>query len=468
MTHERRDEQEGLRILHVDDDQKVVKSIGRLLRMSGYTSLEQCTDASGAMDCVERFRPDLVLIDLLMPNISGQEIIEAVHRKHPGVAVIVLTAEYDARAAVECLRAGARDFLQKPVRSSDLLSAIGRVAGEVALGLEAAALREQFFSTQLRQPQSFEEIVTQDERMLRVFAYVESVARGSQSVLIQGETGTGKELVARALHEASGRPGDFVAVNVAGLDDELFSDALFGHVRGAFTGAERSRSGMLDQARGGTVLLDEIGDLSPSSQTKLLRVLQEREYTQIGSDESKPLEARIVAATHRGPESLREDLYFRLRSYRVEIPPLRERLGDLPLLVDLFVEAAANDLERSKPEVAPELFAELARHDFPGNVRELRALVFDAVARNEGDILPVELFTEGLGLTHEPTDQSPRRDMLRFPDPMPTLKSLEAAAIDEALDRTGGNRSAVARMLGVSRPKILRHIAGAEGKAGPE
>ena len=449
-------------MLHIDDDARVVKSIARLLRLNGYTALEQCTRPTEALACVERFAPDIVLVDLLMPEVSGLEIVREVHRRHANVALVVLTAEYDARAAVDCIRAGARDFLQKPVRTDELLETLKRVGDEIALSFEAAALREQFFSIRLNRPEAFEEIVTQDERMLRVFAYVESVARGSQPLLIHGETGTGKELVARALHVASGRPGEFVPVNVAGLDDELFSDALFGHVRGAFTGAEKARSGLLERARGGTVLLDEIGDLTEASQTKLLRVLQEREYSPIGSDAVKPLEARVVAATHKGPEALREDLYFRLRSYRVEIPPLRERLGDLPLLVDLFLEAAAEDLGKTKPSVPEALFHELARHPFPGNVRELRALVFDAVARHHEGEIPVELITDELRISPGTDADVATSSEPIFPDPMPSLKAIEGAAIDEALDRTGGNRSAVARMLGISRPKVLRHISGTQ------
>ena len=456
------------RLLHIDDDARVVKSIARFLRLNGFSSVEGCTNATDALEHIERFRPEIVLMDLMMPDISGVEILREIQRRDLDVAVVILTAEYDARAAAECLRAGARDFLQKPVRSEDLLATLQRLVEDRALALEAASLREQFFATQLQQPEAFESIISQDDRMLRVFAYVESVARGSQPLLIHGETGTGKELVARAIHLASGRTGEFVPVNVAGLDDELFSDTLFGHVRGAFTGAEKARSGLLERARGGTILLDEIGDLSASSQTKLLRVLQEREYTSIGSDVTKPLEARVVAATHRSIDALREDLYFRLRSYRVELPPLRERTGDLPLLIDLFLEEASEDLGQPKPAVSEELYVALAKYAFPGNVRELRALVFDAVARHREGVMPVELFTRDLGIDETSLPHIEGDRAVRFPEPMPKLRSIESAAIDEALVRTGGNRSAAARMLGVSRPKVLRHLAGSPDESPPE
>lgn len=454
----------SVRILLVDDDETLTRSIARMLRMNGHPAVEICSDPHQVPAILDRFRPDVVLLDLVMPGIRGQRILEMTTRSHPGIGVIVLTAEYDSRAAVECMRLGARDFIQKPARTEELLEAIARVIEESAVRFEADALRRQFFATELKDPEIFSGIVTRDPKMLRVFSYVEAVARGSQPVLIRGETGTGKELIARALHRASGRKGPFLAVNVAGLDDALFSDALFGHVRGAFTGADRDRVGMLERARGGTLLLDEIGDLSEPSQIKLLRVLQEREFTPVGADEPRPFEARIVAATHRPADRLRGDLCFRLRAYQIELPPLRDRLGDLPLLVDIFLSEAAQDLGREKPRIPDELFIDLANEPFPGNVRELRAIVFGAVARHAEGIMPIGLFTESGARAN--TDGSMQRavETTRFPHPMPLLRQIERQAIQEALRRVGDNRSAAARMLGVSRPTILRQI----GEEGPD
>ena len=211
---------------------------------------------------------------------------------------------------------------------------------------------------------------------------------------------------------------------------------------------------MLERARGGTILLDEIGDLSEASQVKLLRVLQEREYYPVGSDEPRTLEARVVAATHQSSEKLREDLLFRLRSYHVEIPPLRERTGDLPRLVDVFLGDAAEDLGRSKPSVPPELFVDLSNASFPGNIRELRAIVFDAVARHGEGVMPIELFTTSL--VQDERGDLPREEVV-FPHRMPTLRSIERDAVAEALRRTGDNKSAAARLLEVSRPTIQKH-----------
>lgn len=242
--------------------------------------------------------------------------------------------------------------------------------------------------------------------MRRLFGYLEAISGGTQPVLINGETGTGKELVARGLHAASGCEGEFVAVNAAGLDDMVFADTLFGHRSGAFTGALGSRSGMIEKAAGGTLFLDEIGDLTEASQIKLLRLIQEREFYPLGSDSPRRLRARVVAATHQPPSALRSDLYFRLRAHQVRIPPMRERLGDLPLLVAHFLREAAEDLGRACPEVPNALFGRLAGYAFPGNVRELQSMVFEALARHQEGPLPIEPFvdlmaTDGLLETSE-------------------------------------------------------------------
>jgi transcriptional regulator with PAS, ATPase and Fis domain len=251
-----------------------------------------------------------------------------------------------------------------------------------------------------------------------------------------------------------------VAVHVAGLDDTMFSDTLFGHTPGSFTGASGPRKGMIEQAGAGTLFLDEIGDLAEPSQVKLLRLLQEGEYFPLGSDRPGRLRARVVAATHREASRLRQDLYYRLRAYHVRIPPLRERLGDLPLLVDHFLALAADDLGKPKPTVPPELYVYLAGHAFPGNVRELRSMVFDSVARHESGVMSLASFLEQLGMTEEepPAPVEEGAEGLRFPYPLPSLRHIEESAVREALERVQGNQSAAARMLGVSRPTIARHL----------
>jgi len=292
----------------------------------------------------------------------------------------------------------------------------------------------------------------------------------SQPVLITGKTGVGKELIARAIHSLSGRKGSLVAVNVAGLDDTTFSDTLFGHKRGAFTGADRVRDGLIEKAADGTLFLDEIGDLHPTSQVKLLRLLQEREYYPLGADVPRPTNARIIVATNRDLPALqasgtfRADLYYRLLLHRINVPPLRERQDDIPLLVEFFLQSAADELGKARPTPPPELFTLLCVYDFPGNIRELKAMIFDAVSRHESGKLSLSSFQEIL--QHPPSAEA--ADSVAAPsttdtlyaslDRLPTLKESEKLLIQEALKRTEGNRTLSATLLGITRQTLHRRL----------
>ncbi len=444
-------------ILLVDDDEPTLRSVARALRSHGMENLVLCQDSRRVPELVEQHRVSAVLLDVVMPHVGGEEVLEGLLGRDPDLPVIMVTGEDDVDTAVRCMKRGAMDYLVKPMQGDRLVAAVHLALEHRALREEAARLRERFCADRPQSPEAFKALVTADPAMLRLFAYLEAVSRGSQPVLITGETGTGKELLARALHAASERPGPFVAVNVAGLDDTMFSDTLFGHRSGAFTGATAHRGGMIEQAGQGTLFLDEIGDLPEASQVKLLRLVQEREYYPLGSDTSRPLLARVVAATQQDPEKLRTDLYYRLRLYHAKVPPLRDRLGDIPLLVEHFLGLAAHDLGKPKPEVSPELYVYLESHDFPGNVRELLAMVFDAVARSDGEVVATDAFVD------LPTEVTPESDAttpaVRFPVPLPSLRAIEQSAIEEALRRVNGNQSAAARMLRVSRSTVARHQA---------
>lgn len=384
-------------ILIVDDEEVVLNGVRRTLRANGFDEVLMCADARDVEPLLDAEPVALILLDLMMPHITGRELLERIASSHPEVPVIVVTAEQDVRIAVECMKTGAYDYLLKPVGADELMATVRRALEHRELREENARLRSKLLEQELERPEVFSALVTADASMLRVFAYLEVIARGSQPALITGETGSGKELIARALHDLSGRRGPFVAVNVAGLDDTMFSDTLFGHRPGAFTGASGTRRGMIEQAGRGTLFLDEIGDLAEASQVKLLRVLQEREYYTLGDDSPKRLEARVIAATHQDVSKMRRDLYFRLRAYHVRIPPLRERMGDLPLLVHHILREAAADLGRPIPVVPERVYRVLAHYDFPGNIRELRAMVFDAAARHTTGPLPVDPFIEAMG-----------------------------------------------------------------------
>jgi DNA-binding NtrC family response regulator len=400
-------------ILIVDDEEVVLNGVRRTLRANGFDEVLMCADSRDVEPLLENEPVALMLLDLMMPHINGRELLERISSSHPEIPVIVVTAEQDVRIAVECMKAGAYDYLLKPAAADELMATVRRALEHRELRDENARLRSKLLEQELEQPAVFANLITADASMMRVFAYLEAVARGSHPALITGETGTGKELIARALHDLSGRKGPFVAVNVAGLDDNMFSDTLFGHRPGAFTGATGTRRGMIEQAGRGTLFLDEIGDLAEASQVKLLRVLQEREYHTLGDDLPKRLEARVIAATHQDLTRLRRDLYFRLRSYHVRIPPLRERLGDLPLLVNHIVREAAQDLGKQPPVVPERLYRVLGRYDFPGNIRELRAMVFDAVARHTSGPLPVDPFIESMGTHDTEDDDTVRADVTR-------------------------------------------------------
>ncbi|HYI08730.1 MAG TPA: sigma-54 dependent transcriptional regulator [Thermoanaerobaculia bacterium] len=400
-------------ILIVDDEEVVLNGVRRTLRANGFDEVLMCADSRNVEPLLEGEPVALILLDLMMPHIGGRELLERIASSHPEIPVIVVTAEQDVRIAVECMKAGAYDYLLKPVGADELMAVVRRALEHRELRDENARLRSKLLEQDLEQPRAFAGLITADASMIRVFAYLEVIARGSHPALITGETGTGKELIARALHDLSGRRGPFVAVNVAGLDDTMFSDTLFGHRPGAFTGASGTRRGMIENAGRGTLFLDEIGDLAEASQVKLLRVLQEREYYTLGDDVPKRLEARVIAATHQDPSRLRRDLYFRLRAYHVRIPPLRERLGDLPLLVNHIAREAAQDLGKPAPVVPERLYRALGRYEFPGNIRELRAMVFDAVARHTTGPLPVDPFIESMGTHDVEDDDTVRADVTR-------------------------------------------------------
>jgi Transcriptional regulator containing PAS, AAA-type ATPase, and DNA-binding domains len=311
--------------------------------------------------------------------------------------------------------------------------------------------------------------------MLQLMGYAEAIAKSAHPVLVTGETGVGKELFSRAVHELSGRKGELVAINAAGLDDALFADLLFGHRKGAYTGADSDLDGLIDRARDGTLFLDEIGDLSPASQLKLLRVIETGEYFPLGSDLMRRGKVRFIVATNRDLDvevaagRFRRDLFYRLRAHRIRIPPLRERLGDLPLLVERFVAAASAELGVEAPTVPQELYPLLRGYAFPGNVRELQALVIEAVNVSKKGVLDLAVFADALGpgiagpKAKKSPDEAGEGDQAEtptiiFPNPLPSASDLTEMLFDEALKRAGGSQSVAARLLGVSPQAVSKRL----------
>ena len=456
-------------ILVVDDEEAILLSIDTTLRMAGWNEILTCSDSRQVLGILQGRRVDMILLDLNMPHLGGEDLLLQINRDLPQVPVIVVTGAMEVDTAVHCMKSGAFDYIVKPVEEARLLSAVTRAAAFRELERENLALKQHLLTDAIDNIDAFGAIVTGNRKMLAIFRYIESIAGTSRPVLVSGETGVGKELVAQAMHVLSGVKGRFVAVNVAGLDDNVFSDTLFGHARGAFTGAEFKRRGLIENASGGTLFLDEIGDLSPGSQVKLLRLLQEGEYLPLGKDEPRHSDARIVASTHSDLWTLenegkfRKDLIYRLSTHHVEIPPLRRRRDDIPLLVNHFLEKAAGKLERKKLHPPPELLALLERYEFPGNVRELEAMIFDAATRQRSGTLSLEVFHEHISRQAPAARRPPRQPSgqggeLAFPDELPTIREATRMLVREALKRTGGNQTLAARLLGISQQALSKRI----------
>ncbi|HUW40965.1 MAG TPA: sigma-54 dependent transcriptional regulator [Rectinemataceae bacterium] len=465
-------------ILVVDDDPDVLKRMERLLRFEGFPDVILCDDPRSVSLIVSEREISAMVLDLLMPLLPGQRILQETRERHPEIPVIVATAVSDLDSAIECMRNGAFDYVPKTAESGRLVASIRHALSIRELQSDYSALKNTLLSAKRPESPAFAKIVTRDERMLSVLRYVETVAASPKPILVIGESGTGKELVAEAVHILSGRKGKLVSLNIAGLDDTMFSDSLFGHRRGAFTGADADRGGLIERAEGGTLFLDEIGDLSFGSQVKLLRLIDDRRYYPLGSDLPKASNAAVVTATNknlRGASAsgaFRLDLFYRLQTHLVELPPLRERLGDLPLLLEHFARSAAERLERrTAPLVPDELVILLESYDFPGNVRELESMVYDAVSRSKGNTLSLESFRDKIRSTGR--EQGARRvsvdDRTRFSswERLPTIREASDELIREALRRAKGNQGIAADLLGLSRTalnKRLKSSGGADGK----
>jgi DNA-binding NtrC family response regulator len=458
-----------LPILLVDDEEPALRSMSVVLRSHGMTNTVSLSDSRQVLPTLAEQQVTFVLLDLIMPHVSGQELLEAMVSEHPDVPVVITTAVDEVDTAVECMKSGAFDYIVKPIEEDRLLSAARRAIEIHDLRRENELLRASLRTRAIQHPEAFADILTDSEEMLAVFRYAEAIARTSQPVLIVGETGVGKELIARAIHVLSGRPGEFVPVNVAGVDDTLFADTLFGHVKGAYTGAASDRQGLIERASGGTLFLDEIGDLSPTSQVKLLRLLQEREYLPLGSDVARQTNARTVVATNRDLVALQEsdrfrkDLYYRLRAHYVEVPPLRERREDLPVLVDHFLDGAARDLGKKKPSAPAEILDVLGAYHFPGNIRELQALVFDAVSKHVSGILSLDTFKQALGSSgRSPSERVVAEGSVQFGPRLPSLKQARVLLIEEAMRRAKNNQSVAAQLLGVTRQALNKYLKSIE------
>ncbi len=450
-------------ILIVDDDRAVVDVTARMLEQEGFANLRKAYSGKAAILEPGQGTVQALILDLGLPDIPGEEVLERIREEHPEIAVIVVSAQGELDTAVRCMSKGAFDYIVKGSDPGRIATSLRRALQERKREREFAVLRERMQSPILNNPAAFAAILTRSERMRALFRFLEGVAPTDEPVLIVGETGVGKELFARAVHDAGGRRGAYVAANLGGIEDSMLADTLFGHKAGAYTGAQESRPGLVATAEGGTLFLDEIGDVSPVSQIKLLRLLENGEYYPLGSDTPKRSKARIVAATNRDLEALaregkfRKDLLYRLSTFKITVPPLRERPEDIPVLCDYWMQDKSDGPRRfTLTEEALDL---MRRYSFPGNVRELRGIMLRCrvLCPNgslDAGLLSTLLEGTGHGRTPAQNDHTPSA----HPDKFPTIRQMIDDLVQEALRKTGGKQNEAAALLGISPQALSKRL----------
>ncbi len=439
------------RVMVVDDDIETLALLREVVTKEGY-DVETAEDAESAMRQLGEWQPDLVITDIHMPGMDGLALLAAVREKAPDILVILLTAYGSLKTAVDAIKAGAFDYLSKPFVVDDIRLVVRRALEHKKLVGENRSLREQ-----LRERYRFDNLVGSSPGMVEVYKLVARVAGSDSTVLIQGESGTGKELIARAIHANSPRSsGPFVAIDTGSLAESLLESELFGHERGAFTGAVASKKGLLEQAHQGTCFLDEIADISQVMQSKLLRALQEREIRRVGSETSRPIDVRIIAATKKDLKPLveagtfREDLFYRLEVVTLVLPPLRNRIEDIPLLSRYFVDKFGRTKEKPVTGLSPETIPLLTRYSWPGNVRELEHVIERAIALTPHPVITPEDLPEAIR-TATAHDHARARGW-------GTLEDMEKDYIQRVLEAHHHDHGQAAAILGIHRKTLLRKL----------
>ena len=456
----------GVRVLVVDDEPRLRRGIARILASRGF-AVESAADGLAGLAHLQRHDVDVALVDLMMPNMGGLELLRRAKEKRLSAEIIMMTAFADVESAVSAVKLGAYHFLTKPFQSNDAIALTVAKAAEHKRLLE----RTRSLEERLEAREQFGEIIGTSPKMLAVYRLIEGVATATSTVLVLGESGTGKELVARAIHQRSSRSGKpFVAVNCAAIPKELVESELFGHVRGAFTGAHVARAGLFDTANGGTIFLDEVGELPLAAQVKLLRTLQEGEVKRVGSDETRTVDVRVLAATNVDLRerilagTFRKDLFYRLNVIALSLPPLRERAGDVDLLAYHFLQKYARRMGRDVKRISPAALELLRAQTWPGNVRELEHAIEHAVVLAQGDqILPRDLPLGRGRATERPPAMSARPPSVEVDLPYGeakrrALERFDRAYVAEVMRRASGNVSEAARRAGLDRSNFRRIV----------
>ena len=443
-------------VLVIDDESSILESLRILLRNEGFTP-HVAQGGKQGLEQIESLSPDIVLTDVRMPNVDGIEVLSAVRRQDPEIPVILMTAQATLQSAVQAVNEGAFYYIQKPFRNDDLVAILRRAAEHRRLRVENQSLKQEI---RRRDTSTTGRPVGKSRSWMEVLRLAETVAPTESTVLIQGESGTGKEVIARYIHQLSGRAdGSFASINCGALPESLLESELFGHVKGSFTGAVKDKQGLFAAAGGGTFFLDEIGETTPATQVKLLRVLQHREVIPVGATEPMPIDTRLIAATNRDLEEMmrratfRQDLYYRLNVISLHLPPLRERLDDIPLLVESFLQrlsVSRGGEEKTLSDAAVEV---IGSYNWPGNVRELenaleRAWIMTPGPRIDVDALPERVLSP---VTSRLIDDRAA--------PNPTLEAIERAYILWVLNAEGGNKTRAAESLGIDPSTLHRKLS---------
>ncbi len=443
-------------VLVVDDDEGLLLSIKATLVSAGLPEPALVSDSRDVMALARKHNFKLMLLDLMMPHLSGMQVLKQIKGEFPKMDCVIVSAMDDVESAVKSMNLGASDYLVKPLNSEKLIVVVNRTLNKHDLQHELELFGGRKVFSDLKQPQAFGEMVAEDEAMALVFHQVEAVANTDYSVVINGESGTGKEMLARVIHRLSNRSNaPFYAVNMASFSKTIFEDEFFGHTKGAYTDAAADKRGFFEAAHGGTLFLDEITELDPSLQAKLLRVIEERELYRLGSTEVRDVNVRIIAATNRDINEeilkgrFRADLFYRINMYNIQIPPLRERKKDiLPLAMHFLARHAAAN-EKKIDALAKDLIDRLLQYSFPGNVRELENIIAAGVLQEKGKLLTLAS-TPGL-FSYSGPERRKNIELL-------TLEELEKRHIEQVLKITGGNRPKAAEILGINVSTVYRKI----------
>jgi two-component system response regulator AtoC len=447
-------------VLVVDDEANMQKVMRMVLEDAGYTVIT-AGSAEAALPHLRKDDVDVLVTDVRMPGMGGEALITRSRSEHPEVPVIVVTAHGTIKSAVRAVSSGASDYLTKPFEPEEL-----EIAVHNAVKLRDILRENQQLKATVKQSQVSKQLLGNSLATQHLLEEIERVAPYKTNVLIMGESGTGKELVARTIHQSGPRRDrPWVAINCSAIPRDLMESELFGYVKGAFTGANQTRLGRLEQAQGGTLFLDEIGDLDPALQTKLLRVLQEREFSALGSDQVRKVDVRIMAATNRNLKEMvqqgkfREDLYYRLDVYTIQVPPLRDRRDDIPLLAQAFLDELASETDKPVHQFSPEALTVLGDYSWPGNIRELHNAIERSLLSCRGDTIEARdlpyAILRGVGSAPQ---QDSCLDMMGSADLDAWLESVERRAILQALEQSGGVQAAAARKLGISERSLWHRI----------